>query len=319
MSNQIFSLAQNSLQSQIEGLQDLSSNLPEDLPGLIDHILSLQGRVITCGIGKSGYIARKIASSLASTGTPAFFVHPAEASHGDLGMITKDDLLIMLSNSGETKELFDVIDFCKNHQVAFAAITANAQSTLAVNSKFLLLTPKLQEVSAPVSAPTTSSLMAMALGDAITNILIQMREFRPEQFKIFHPGGKIGTNLLKVENIMHVGDDLPIVRVSDKFTDVIVEISKKRLGGAVVLSEEGKTLGIITDGDIRRHIDQNLGVLQARDVMTQSIKKVEKELLASHALKLMNEYAITILPVEERGKLVGLVHVHDILKRGIGE
>jgi arabinose-5-phosphate isomerase len=312
-------IAQHAVHMQSEALKLLADNIPNDFNKLISYILKLKGRVITCGIGKSGYIAQKIAASLASTGTPSFFVHPTEASHGDLGMIIPGDVVMILSNSGETKEIFDTINYCIKIGVKIIGLTMNDRSTLALNSDFLLLLPKLPEINSSVAAPTTSALMALSIGDAIVSVLIEKRNFTKEQFKIFHPGGRIGTNLLKVKDIMHSKDELPLIQGMTSFSEAIITISQKRLGCALVVDQNNCLQGIITDGDIRRHINNDFSRLSAKEVMTNSVNFISKEILASQALHLMNQKTITVLPVIEDNQVIGLIHIHDILKRGIGE
>ncbi|PCJ29585.1 MAG: KpsF/GutQ family sugar-phosphate isomerase [Rickettsiales bacterium] len=309
-------IAHNVITSQGDALAVLAKNIPADFAPLIDCILALKGRVILVGMGKSGYIAKKIAASLASTGTPAFFTHPAEASHGDLGMITKADLVIMLSNSGETKELFDTIDYCKRYNIKIASITMKEGSTLAKNSDFLLKLPTQKESSA-IAAPTTSALMTLSLGDSIVTALHEAKDFTKEDFKNFHPGGKIGANLLKVQDIMNSGEQLPVVSGGDAFADVIIKMNSKCLGCAVIVDESKTMLGIITDGDLRRHIGGDLSKISAKDVMTPSFQSISPNALATEALFIMNDKSITALPVLEDGLLVGVVHIHDILKAGV--
>lgn len=310
---------QQAVHLQSEALKILADNIPADFDKLVAHILELKGRVITCGIGKSGYIAQKIAASFASTGTPSFFIHPTEASHGDLGMIMPYDIVMILSNSGETKEIFDTINYCIKMGIKIIGLTMNDKSTLALNSDFLMLLPKLPEINPKVAAPTISALMALSIGDALVSVLLEKRNFSQEQFKIFHPGGQIGTNLLKVGDIMHSKDELPLVRAEMSFTEVILTISQKRLGCAIVVDQNNSLQGIITDGDIRRHINNDFSRLSAKEVMTDSVNIISKDVFASQALQLMNQKAITVLPVIEDEQVMGLIHIHDILKRGIGE
>lgn len=309
-------LAKNSILEQSKSLQILAQDIPRDFAPLVEHILTFKGRIVLMGMGKSGYIARKIAASLSSTGTPAFYIHPGEASHGDLGMITEIDMVIMLSNSGETKELFDTINYCKRFNIKIAAMTMNANSTLGKSSDFLLNLP-IQTETSSISAPTTSSLMTLSLGDALVTTLHQSKGFTKEDFKIFHPGGKIGTNLLKVADIMKGEGNLPIVLESAKFTDVIITMNEKCLGCAIVLDNNDKIIGIITDGDLRRHINENLVSKVAKDVMTSNPKTISDSTLATQALFIMNQKAITALPVTHGNRLVGIVHIHDILRHGI--
>ncbi len=309
--------AENAIIEQSNSLNTLAKQLPKDFTNLIDYILKLNGRVIMIGMGKSSYIAKKIAASLASTGTPAFFIHPGEASHGDLGMITENDMIIMLSNSGETKELFDTVNYCKRYNIKIAAITMKEDSTLARNSDFLLKLPTQKETSS-IAAPTTSALMSLSLGDAIVTALHDAKGFSKEDFKLFHPGGKIGANLLKVSDIMRSGDKLPIVSPDESFTKVIITMTEKCLGCAVVIDNENNMLGIVTDGDLRRHIKDDLANILAKNVMTPDPKSININMLASEALYILNEKSITALPVVEHDKIKGIIHIHDILKAGVG-
>lgn len=305
------------IKTQADALEQLSKNLPKDFNAVADAIISCKGRVILSGIGKSGYIARKIAASLASTGTLSSYIHPAEASHGDLGMISQDDIVIMLSNSGETKELSDILSYCKRFAIKVIAMTMNHDSTLAKNSDFLLLVPKLSEAS-NVAAPTTSALMMLSLGDALMVATHEAKGFSSEDFKIYHPGGKLGANLLKVIDVMKKGPDLPIVTKSTSFADTIIIITRMALGCALVVSDDMELEGIITDGDLRRHMGDIAKIQRAEDLMTHNPITIDQAKLAAEALNIINRKSITVLPVTEGNKLVGLVHIHDLLTRGIG-
>lgn len=309
-------IAKNVVKGQSKALQVLTKNIPTDFVQLVNYILKLKGRVILTGMGKSGYIAKKIAASLASTGTPAFFIHPGEASHGDLGMITDTDLVVILSNSGETKELFDIVNYCRRYNIKTAAMTMKENSTLAANSDFLLILPTQKE-SSTILAPTTSALMTLSLGDALVTALHEAKGFTKERFKLFHPGGKIGANLLKVADIMRDGDKVPIVSTEDLFTDVIVTMTEKCLGCAIVLDKNHRVAGIVTDGDLRRHIKDELTTLKAKNVMTACPQNINSDSLATEALFIMGDKAITVLPVIESTKLIGVIHIHDILKAGV--
>lgn len=311
-----YSNAQRVISEESNALKKLESQIPGDFSEVVNSILQIKGRVIIVGIGKSGYIARKIASSLASTGTPASYIHPSEASHGDLGMITKSDIVLMLSNSGETKELFDTINYCKRFSIKMVAMTMNPDSSLAKNSDFLLTIPTLKEASL-LSAPTTSALMMLALGDAITISLHEAKGFTKDDFLTFHPGGKIGANLIKIKDLMFIGDNLPLVRPDDSFANIILIMTQKSLGCAAVVDYNQNLLGIITDGDLRRNIDNNLKTLKATDIMTKSPKSVTQNILASEALFIMNNKSITALPVTENNKIIGIIHIHDIIRAGI--
>ena len=308
--------AKRVINEEANALKILESELPKDFSAVVDSILRITGRVIIVGIGKSGYIARKLASSLASTGTPAFYIHPSEASHGDLGMITKSDIVLMLSNSGETKELIDTINYCKRFSIKMVAMTMNPDSNLAKNSDFVLTIPTIKEASL-LSAPTTSALMMLALGDAITISLHEAKGFSKDDFLTFHPGGKIGANLIKIKDLMFVGNDLPLVKPDDSFANIILIMTKKSLGCAAVVDYNQNLLGIITDGDLRRNIDKNLTTMKATDIMTTSPKSVSQNILVSEALFIMNDKSITALPVTENNKIIGIIHIHDIIRAGI--
>lgn len=310
-------IAKRVILEESTALASLSNNLPPNFFEVIEHILTLKGKVILTGIGKSGYIAHKIAASFASTGTAAFYIHPAEASHGDLGMITENDLVIMLSNSGETKELLDIINYCKRFAIKIAGMTMKKDSTLAINSDFLLLIPPIKEASL-ISAPTTSALMMLSLGDALTIAVQEARGFSTEDFKIYHPGGKIGANLIKIKELMHQGDQLPVVYENTSFTDTIIIMTRKSLGCAIVVDPKLKLIGIITDGDLRRHIGDNLSTKNAGEVMSPNPMQISSTKLATEALCMMNSKSITVLPITENNKLVGLIHIHDLLRAGVG-
>ncbi len=310
-------IAKNVIEGQSDALRVLMDSIPADFSGLVETILKLKGRVILVGMGKSSYIAKKIAASLASTGTPSFFIHPGEASHGDLGMITDTDLVIMLSNSGETKELFDTVNYCKRYHIPIAAITMKENSTLGKNSDFLLKLPQQKE-SSDLSAPTTSTLMTLSLGDALVTTLHEARGFTKEDFKLFHPGGKIGANLLKAKDIMRSGDKMPLIAPTLPFTDAIVTMTEKCLGCAMVVDSNNKILGIVTDGDLCRHINDDLTKITSQEVMTKAPESIKEDTLATQALYIMNKKSITALPVVKGQELVGVIHIHDILKAGVG-
>ncbi|MFU7502029.1 MAG: SIS domain-containing protein [Candidatus Tisiphia sp.] len=297
-------------------LVELSNNIPSDFNNIVDYIINCKGRVILTGIGKSGYIAHKIAASFASTGTAAFYLHPAEASHGDLGMVTDNDVVFMLSNSGKTRELFDIMKYCKRFSIKIIAMTMNANSTIAINSDFLLLMPRINEASY-IAAPTTSSVMMLSLGDALTTSVHEARGFSEDDFRLYHPGGKIGANLIKVESLMRVKDQLPLVYVDTSFTDSILVMNQKSLGCAIVVDKDLSLVGIITDGDLRRHINDKIDMKYACDVMTSNPKQISPLKLAGEALGVMNSKSITSIPVTENNMVIGIVHIHDLLRAGI--
>lgn len=306
------------IEDEIISLKELAANIPKDFEKLVDDILSLKGKVAVIGMGKSGHIAKKLAASLASTGTPAFFIHPGEASHGDLGMVTENDLIIMLSNSGETNELFDTINYCKRFHIRIAAMTMVAESTLGSNADYLLLLPKSKEIS-DINAPTNSAIMMLSLGHALFVALHKARGFTQEQFRNFHPGGKIGANLLKVKDLMYEGDRLPALKPDASFNEIILTITEKSMGCAVITDGDNKLIGIITDGDLRRHInDDDFYKKTASDIMTADPMSISEDKLAPEALYIMNDHSITALPVTGNDKLIGIIHIHDILKAGAG-
>lgn len=309
-------IAKRIIIEESDALRVLSKEIPTDFPKVIDHISSFNGRVVLTGIGKSGYIAHKIASSFASTGTASFYLHPAEASHGDLGMITSEDLVIMFSNSGETKELINVINYCKRFCIKIVAVTMNKTSTLAKSSDFLLCIPTTKEASL-VSAPTTSALMMLAIGDALTTAVQENKGFSKDDFRIYHPGGKIGINLLLVKDLMHVGNSIPLVHTETSFTETIITITQKRLGCAVVTNENNQLLGIITDGDLRVSLGKLSNIKKASDLMTINPKHISPFTIASEALFLMNNKSITVLPVVQDDIIVGILHIHDLIKAGV--
>ena len=283
----------------------------------MDVIRAIGGRVIVTGVGKSGHIGAKIASTLASTGTPAFFVHPSEANHGDLGMIGRDDAVIALSWSGETQELGGIISYARRFAIPMMAITSGETSALAREADIVLLLPKAEEACPHGLAPTTSSVMQLAIGDALAVALLEQRGFTADDFRGFHPGGKLGASLKRVGDIMHRGSQLPLVASGASMRDAIVQISQKGFGCVGVTAPDGRLAGIITDGDIRRHIDADLLAMTADEVMTRNPKVVEADVLAASALTIVNSAAITALMVVEDGKPVGIVHLHDLLRIGV--
>jgi arabinose-5-phosphate isomerase len=265
-------------------------------------------------MGKSGHVARKIAATMASTGTPAHFVHPGEASHGDMGMITKDDAVLALSNSGETAELADMIAYCKRFSIPLIAMVRRKTSMLVEAANIAMVLPATSEAP-PTDAPTTSTTMMMALGDAIAVALVERRGFTRDDFSVFHPGGKLGKAFIRVSDLMHKGDELPLVDMDTPMQQVLLLMTSKRFGCAGV--QEGTTLaGVITDGDLRRNMDGLLSK-KAKDVMTSKPLSIRPSALAAEALGIMNERSITTLFVVEDQKAVGIVHIHDCLRAGV--
>ena len=299
-----------------EGLIAMSDNLGNNFSNCIDILRNLTGRVIVTGMGKSGHIGNKIAATLASTGTQAFFVHPAEASHGDLGMISEEDAVIALSNSGETTELFDLMSYTKRFGIPLIGITSIQDSTLADNSDVVLCLPEIEEAG-PHGVPTTSTTLMISLGDAIAVALLERRGFSAEDYRLFHPGGKLGKTLLKVSDLMHSGDELPITKPDNPMSETIIIMTNKTFGVAGVVNEKNILIGIVTDGDLRRHMSVGLTDMKTLDVMTIKPKKIELSILASEALRLMNSWKVTSLFVVENGSPVGIIRIHDILRAGV--
>ena len=297
------------------GIDALSASLGEGFVASLDILARVSGRVIVSGMGKSGHIGHKIAATLASTGTPAFFVHAAEASHGDLGMIAAGDAVLAISNSGETPELADLISYTRRFGIPLVAITAHARSGLAEAADAVLLLPEVGEACPLGLAPTTSTTMMVALGDAIAVALLERRGFTADDFKTFHPGGQLGRKLFKVEDLMHRGDELPLVAPTAPMSEVVPYMTSKTFGVAGVVGDNGHLMGIVTDGDLRRHI-RDLFTLTAAEVMTKTPKSVSRTILAAEALRRMNEWKVTSLFVIDEGKPVGILRMHDILRAG---
>ncbi len=304
------------IKTEIEGLQSLLGFFGENYVKAIDLILNCKGRIIISGMGKSGHIGNKIAATFASTGTPSFFIHPGEASHGDLGMITQDDVVILLSNSGETKELKDIIFYCKRFEIPIIGIIRRQESELTKASTVPLVLPAIPEAN-KVNAPTTSTTMMLALGDALAVSLIDARGFNPEKFGTFHPGGKLGSNFLKVRDLMRTEKDIPLVSEDKKMPDVLFEMTSKHLGCTGVINPQNELIGIITDGDLRRHIDGNFLSHSACEVMTKNPITTSALTLAVEAIAVMNKKSITSLFVIEDKKVVGILHLHDCLRSGV--
>lgn len=301
---------------EVEGLRHLIEVFDKNYVSAIELILACKGRVILSGMGKSGHIANKIAATLASTGTPSFFIHPGEASHGDLGMITADDVVILLSNSGETKELRDIIFYCKRFSIPIIGIVRRAESELAKNSTVPLVLPESPEAT-HINAPTTSTTMMLALGDAIAVSLIDAQGFNQEKFGVFHPGGKLGSAFLRVSDIMRKSDAMPLVNYNTKMPQVLLEMTSKHLGCTGVVDDNRNLIGIITDGDLRRHISDDFLSMMAKDVMTKHPAIIDEEMLAVEAVALLNKKSITSLFVVGNGRIAGILHIHDCLRAGV--
>lgn len=313
----IIEFGKNTIDKGISGLESLKDSLDDNFVGAVDLIYNLKGRLIVSGMGKSGHISRKIAATLASTGTPSFFVHPGEASHGDLGMITSDDAVLLLSNSGETKELEDIIGYCKRFQIPIIGLARRKGSMLIESATIGIALPDIPEQSL-TGAPTTSTTMMLAFGDAIAMSLLELKGFNKEDFGVFHPGGKLGSGLIRVKKLMHSGDAMPLVRNSQTVKEAILEMTKKAFGCTGIVDDNGNLSGIITDGDIRRHLeDDNLLDGFVRDIMTEDPLIIESSMLAVEALSIMNNKNITAVFVVEDGKPIGVMHIHDCLRAGL--
>ncbi|MBF9048488.1 KpsF/GutQ family sugar-phosphate isomerase [Roseobacter sp. HKCCD9010] len=299
-----------------QAVVDMAENLPADFEAAVAAILEVEGRVILSGIGKSGHIARKISSTLASTGTPSAFVHPAEASHGDLGMVMPGDLVILISNSGETAELGDIVAHVARFSIPMIGISRNNQSTLMQAADWRLTLPPASEACIIGMAPTTSTTLTLALGDALAVSVMERRGFLPEHFRTFHPGGKLGAQLSKVAQLMHGVEELPLVHPGSAMGDTLIEMSEKSFGIAGVV-EDHKLVGVISDGDLRRNMD-GLMERKAGDVATNSPRSIGPDMLAAEAMAVMSEHKITALfVVDDSDRPVGLLHLHDCLRAGI--
>jgi arabinose-5-phosphate isomerase len=313
--------AVRTLGTEGEGIAALTAAMCDGLgapfAAAVETIRSAHGRVIVTGMGKSGHVGRKIAATLASTGTPAFFVHAADASHGDLGMITSDDVMLALSWSGETEELKDLITYSRRFRIPLIAVTARTDSTLGNSADVVLALPEAREACPHNLAPTTSSLMQLALGDALAIALLESRGFTAVDFGVFHPRGKLGAMLKFVRDIMHEGKAVPRIRRGAPMSEAIVEMTSKGFGCVAIVDDNGKLDGVITDGDLRRHMRADLLQAPVEQVMTKSPKIVRPDQLASEALQLLNSLKITALFVVEQNVPVGIVHFHDLLRAGV--
>ena len=301
---------------EVEGLQAITTILDNTFVDLVERVAALKGRLIISGMGKSGHIARKIAATLASTGTPAHFVHPSEASHGDLGMITQDDMVLCLSNSGETQELRDIIAYTRRFQITLVALVRRESSLLSDGADIAVVLPEVPEAS-PFGVPTTSTTMMLAWGDALAIALMEKKGFARENYGVFHPGGKLGAQFIRVANLMHGAEELPLVAADASMEQVILTMTAKRFGCAGVVNAAGDLLGIITDGDLRRNMGEGLMKQQAEAVMNKTPSTTTAPVLAAEALAIMNAKSITCLFVLEGVKPVGILHIHDCLRAGV--
>ncbi|WP_173933208.1 KpsF/GutQ family sugar-phosphate isomerase [Chelativorans sp. Marseille-P2723] len=312
--------AVRTLKAEQAALATLSKSLDDGLSGpfakAVELIASISGRVIVTGVGKSGHIGSKTAATLSSTGTPSFFVHPAEANHGDLGMITRDDAILALSWSGETAELKGIVAYARRFSIPLIAITSGKTSTLAREANVVLALPEVPEACPHGLAPTTSTLLQLVIGDALSVALLEARGFTADHFRTFHPGGQLGAKLTHVRDIMHSGDRIPLVPAGSGMRGAILEISRKGFGCVGVIDEEECLIGIVTDGDLRRHMDSDILAMTVDEVMTRAPKTIGPDTLAVAALQIINSSAITNLMVVEGEKPVGIIHLHDLLRIG---
>ncbi len=316
----VLNSALRTLDAEASGVEALAGAIRDRLGAAfiaaIDLIRAAQGRVIVTGMGKSGHVGRKIASTFASTGTPALFVHPGEASHGDLGMIASNDVILALSWSGETAELKNLTDYSRRFRIGLIAMTANADSTLAKTADVVLAMPQAREACPHNLAPTTSSLMQLALGDALAIALLESHGFTAFDFGLLHPGGKLGALLKTVRDLMHSGASIPLRPLGTSMSDAILEMSAKGLGCVGITNPSGMLVGIITDGDLRRHMRNNLLDARVDNIMTRDPKTVRPDQLISETLDILNSMKVTALFAVEAGKPVGIIHVHDLLRAG---
>ncbi|MGB3487854.1 MAG: KpsF/GutQ family sugar-phosphate isomerase [Xanthobacteraceae bacterium] len=313
--------ALRTLDTEASGVTALAAALQGELGAAftraIDLMLHAKGRVIITGLGKSGHIGRKIAATFASTGTPAFFVHAAEASHGDLGMITAEDIVLAISWSGEQPEMKNLITYAKRFRISLIAMTAESESTLAQAADIALTLPKAREACPHNLAPTTSSVLQLALGDALAIALLEGRGFTSVDFSVLHPGGKLGAMLKYVRDLMHTGAAIPLKPLGTKMSEALVEMSSKGFGCIGIIDEGGYLAGIVTDGDLRRHMRPDLMTARVDEVMTKNPKTIGAKLLAGEALEILNTSKITALIVTDGKKPVGILHLHDLLRAGV--
>ena len=313
--------ARKTVHLEAQGLAALAGAFDGDLGAAVDRavaiLLGAKGRVIVTGMGKSGHVCRKIAATMASTGTPAYFVHPAEAGHGDLGMITAEDVILAASWSGESTELAAIIAFAGRFKVPLVAMTSNAKSTLGLAADVVLELPKAQEACPHGLAPTTSTTLQLALGDALSIALLEGRGFTEQEFRLFHPGGRLGASLRLVRDVMHSGDSMPLVASGTTMKDAIVTMTGKSFGCIGIVDPAGLLVGIVTDGDLRRHLSDQLLMRSVDQIMTVRPKTVRPDTLLARAIEMLSSSAITALFVLEEGRPVGIVHMHDLLRAGV--
>jgi len=307
------------LETEITALQSLAKGLNDSFANCVEALAIIKGRIVLSGVGKSGHVARKIAATLASTGSPAIYIHPTEASHGDMGMITVDDAVIALSRSGETQELADLIGYSRRFSIPLIAMTAKANSTLGSAADHVLNLPNAPEACAETRAPTTSTTLQIALGDALAVALLEAKGFTATDFKTFHPGGALGASLATVSDLMHSGEHLPLVPAGTTISEALITMNTKGFGCVGILDSRGTLSGLITDGDIRRHLSSDLTHRSVTDIMTTSPKSTHADELAANALRRMTSQPPKVMQmfVLENKKPIGIVHMHDFLRAGL--
>ncbi|WP_378948823.1 SIS domain-containing protein [Mesorhizobium sp. ANAO-SY3R2] len=294
----------------------LEGPLADPFAEAVSILAQIKGRAIITGVGKSGHIGKKVAATLASTGTPSYFVHPAEAIHGDLGMITSDDAIVAISWSGETAELKGIVGYSRRFSIPLIAITSGETSALARQSDAVLLLPRTPEACPHGLAPTTSTLLQLVMGDALAVALLEARGFTADHFRTFHPGGQLGASLMPIGELMHSGDKMPVVAIGTKMPEAVRTLAQKRFGCVCVVDAEGKLAGIVTDGDLSRNLHRNLAETSVEEIMTTQPRTVPRQMLAGAAIAILNEHNIGALIVVEGDRPVGLVHFHDLLRIG---
>ncbi len=319
MENNDIKVAKQTIEGEIEALKAMENNLDDTLSKALDIMQNTKGRVIITGMGKSGHIARKIAATLASTGTPSFFLHPGEASHGDLGMVTKDDSVLAISNSGESKELSDILVYCRRFDIPLIAMTKNPQSSLGKNCDLVLVLPQNKEACPLGLAPTSSTTATLVMGDVIASGLMVRKGFTEDDFHLRHPGGKLGSILRHVSDIMHTGDEMPLIKDTAIMQEALMTMSSKMLGCVGILNNKGELVGMITDGDLRRWMAPNLIEEKVSKVMTKNPRTITPDALIAEAVNVMNNTGrgITNLFVVDGKKPVGVLHIHDCLRAGV--
>ena len=312
-------VARQTIDREIEALKTMENNLDDTLGQALDVLQKTKGRVIVTGMGKSGHIGSKIAATMASTGTPSFFLHPSEASHGDLGMITSDDTVIAISNSGESKELLDILTYCRRFSIPLIAITKNPESSLGKNSDIILRLPDNREACPLGLAPMSSTTATLVMGDILAAALMVRKGFTEQDFRLRHPGGKLGAILRHVSDIMHTGDEMPLIGEDAIMQDALIKMSEKMLGCVGILNKDGDLIGVITDGDLRRWMAPNLIEEKVSKVMTKNPRTCSADILIAEAVNIMNNTGrgITNMFVVDGKKPIGIVHIHDCLRAGV--